>query len=254
MEATRDLRWYRSGIGLSALALLVAAGGNNNNGVELTLVAQNATLRTEIAILRETATVAADRRQIPLEQVGTELSQVQGQNQQLQSTLIARGFDPTTIANITPLPQTPSLATPLPSPTGVPGTPLPPTTLETPTVPAATIPSLANIVTASGVGDNDCALSTRSEFSPNDTAIYVVATASNIAPGMTLRSRWLRAGTEVAAFDFTPDFAIDNACVWFFIDQSDTPFTPGEWTVSLEINGSPAGNPATFMIMENESG
>ncbi|HEX2907185.1 MAG TPA: hypothetical protein VHO69_10020 [Phototrophicaceae bacterium] len=51
-------------------------------------------------------------------------------------------------------------------------------------------------------------------------------------------------------YDFTPDFVIEQNCIWFYIDSSDTDFTPGNWTVQLEMNGQVVGEPVAFTIAE----
>jgi hypothetical protein len=106
---------------------------------------------------------------------------------------------------------------------------------------------LENIVMATGVGDDDCALGTVLQFTADVPAIYVVATAYNIAPGTQLASRW-RIGASEKVFDFTPDFAIAGECIWFFVDQTDFTFVPGTWSVSLEIDGTPAAPAIQFTI------
>jgi hypothetical protein len=101
---------------------------------------------------------------------------------------------------------------------------------------------------AEGVGKNDCALAAVNSFPTTVKQIYVVATAVNIAPGAKLTSRWSYEGQEVVVHDFAPDFAINENCIWFFIDPNDAPFTPGKWSVLLELDGIPQGQPTPFTI------
>ncbi|RMG83880.1 MAG: hypothetical protein D6712_12385, partial [Chloroflexi bacterium] len=65
--------------------------------------------------------------------------------------------------------------------------------------------------------------------------------------------RWQYQGEEVVRFDFVPDFNIDGACIWFFIEPADAPFNPGTWSVVLDINDSPAIPPLTFVIQPSAS-
>jgi hypothetical protein len=225
------------------LALLAACSGQSS--VEQTLVAENGLLATDIADIRATATVAADRLMITQEYVQTAQARSALQFQILSATLAALGGDALAVR--------PQPATPAAPPAVEALTPAPPAggiqAAVTPTPAAGGEPLLYNVVMAKGVGANDCALAAVTSFSTTDTAIYVVATAANIAPGTRLASRWFREGTEVILHDFTPNFAINQSCVWFFIDSTETTFSPGSWSVQLEINGIPAGPPVAFSIM-----
>ena len=107
---------------------------------------------------------------------------------------------------------------------------------------------LYNPVMAEGVGDNDCALASTTSFLATSPKIYVVATAANILPGMVLGSQWFRDGTPVVTHDFTPQSAINQNCIWFFVDPTDFPFTPGNYTVQLTIDGKQSGQPIPFTI------
>jgi hypothetical protein len=104
-------------------------------------------------------------------------------------------------------------------------------------------------VTAEAVDDNDCAVNPTSSFSTATEQIYVVAVAAGLQPGSTIvTSRWRQEGTEVVTFDFNPEFS--EGCLWFFIDQTDITFTPGNWSVELEINGGLVGAPLPFTIVD----
>lgn len=239
---------------VAGLLAALAAACTPQNEIELTLVAQNVSLNTQIAAVRQTATVDADRLQVTVEYMNTLVAQAQEQRSQLQATLIARGADLAAVgANITPAALTPlpvagadgANAAPTAAPGDVPVTP--PGANVTPTSAA---PTLANIVTAANVGADDCAAGVSSTFSASSSRIYIVATAYNIQPGTAIVSRWFQNGQQVVSHDFTPDFEINDACIWFFIDQTDVPFTPGAWTVDLEVNGAVVGPSTQFTITE----
>lgn len=231
---------------LALLALFVGACARQSQ-VELTLVATNVSLNTQIAALRETATVQADRILVTVEYMGTLVRQAEDQNSFLRATLAARGVDTSGVGSVDPSQVTPIA----PANNNAPPAATPEATGETQSLNPAEIvgPALTNIVMAEGVGSDDCALGAASSFSSGAERIYVVATAFNIEPGMTLVSRWQVAGVEVV-HDFTPDFTIDDNCIWFFIDQTDAEFMPGNWNVQLEINGAISGSPVQFSIAE----
>lgn len=231
---------------LTALLAGACSGGSSNT--ELTLVAQNVSLSTQIADVRDTATVDADRLQVTAVYIETAVALSRQQNQRLSATIEALGGNPALVEPVASTPTSPQVFNAsVPESTSEAGAPAAGGTVVAATATPAP-PSLYNAVTARGVGSNDCALAAVSAFSTSDTSIYVVATASNIAPGTVLSSRWFLEGQEVISHDFTPDFAIDQNCIWFFIDSTETEFTPGNWTVQLEINGQPAGEPVAFTI------
>lgn len=231
---------------LLLLAITLAAC-NDGGDIQLTLVNQNLALSTEIASVRSTATYAADELDITAEYVSTAMRQVTQQYDSLVRTLAAVGIDASQlqpgafVPTSTPLAQQPVVTSGSSDPLAAASV-----AAMSPTPQAGA--SLYNVVTASGVGANDCALGSVSSFTTTTEQIYVVATASNIPANTTLSSRWFNEGVEAVAHSFTPDFDIQQSCIWFYIDQSDTPFTPGNWSVQLEINGQPAGQPVTFSI------
>jgi hypothetical protein len=236
--------------------IFIGAGCNDGGDIQLTLVSQNVALSTEIADIRGTATYAADRLNQTAEFFGTTIAQGSGQTALLSVTLAASGVNPALVTPGAPIPTRPIENVPPQQPitnvtpivTDASGAAVTSSAVGTSTAPA--VPSLFNIVTTDGVGSNDCALGTVSSFSAATEQIYVVATAANITPGTRLSSQWYQGGTEVVFHDFTPDFTIEENCIWFYIDETDIPFTPGSWSVQLSINDTPASSPVAFTITE----
>lgn len=237
---------------LLLLVTLLAACAGVGGDVQLTLVAQNVELSTQIADIRNTATYEADRLNVTIEYIETAIPAATLQNQVLSLTLAASGINPLNVTPGAPVPTT------IPNPTTgsqsqVVGTPEGGATLDPLLITPGgqvTAPELYNIVLSEGVGSNDCAIASQTAFSTATSEIYVVATAANIPPGTLLASRWFNEGAEVVAHDFTPDFTIEQNCIWFYIDQADVAFTPGNWSVQLEINGAPVASPVAFTISE----
>ncbi len=232
-------------VGLLLVAVAVSACSGQSSG-EQTLVAQRDRLVTQMAFVYQTATISSDRMAMTVEYIETVTNRVSVQGTRLAQTLVARG------GNISPIqPAT----TPHP---GSPATPLPPSSTApenatpAPSLPPteAPQPALFNVVIAAGVGDNDCAIGQVTTFTPAAERIYVVATVTNVVPGTELGAHWFMEEQEVAYHTFVPDFPINQECIWFYIDQTDAPFTPGNWSVRLEINGAPADVPASFAISE----
>lgn len=228
------------------------------NEVELSLVSTNVVLRTEIAQVRETATKQADDMQRTVEAVGTAIALADQQGGQLRATLVSRGTDPATLgeidaAAVTALPPIETDITGMGNPgdnimvtpPAADGTAFETTGDMTSADPSA--PALTNVVMSRSVGNNDCATGIISTFSVADEEIYVVATAMNITPGTTITARY-RVGVQEIVHSFTPDFSINNNCIWFYMDKSDGEFLPGNWNVQLEINGQPATDLIPFSI------
>lgn len=247
---------------LTCAALIVGACVPQNE-TQLTLVAQNVSLTTQIAAVRETATYESDQLQITLEYMNTLVGQAQGQGNELRATLVSRGTEPASInpsgegfsPQITPPANTDMVNLPPESINA--GAPpdqalAPENAPDAPTqMPLGDAPSLINIVMSTGVGNNDCATGVTSQFTTSTNAIYVVATAQNIVPGTSIDSRW-QVGAESVVYNFTPDFNINNECIWFYIDQSSMTFTPGDWQVQLDVNGVAAGPAVPFSIVGTE--
>lgn len=248
---------HKRAFGLGILLLLLAACGGNG-AQEQTLVADHAATGTGIADIRNTATYAADFLMRTAEYSQTQVRFVRDRNESLRATSTARGYDPDMVNFSQPQGAVPvgtpisteapgQLATIASPPAATPRTR--PTTIATPTQ-LSNSPRLVNIVTARGVDSNDCAMNPTAQFRTTDEAIYVVASANDLPRSAVLTARWYQGGTEVVSFDFTIGIPIENACIWAFIDQTDVAFTPGEWSVLLEIDGTPAAPATTFMIVQ----
>jgi hypothetical protein len=247
------------------ICMLLLSSCANSSG-QLTLVAQNDAANTQISNVRNTATVVRARIQTTLDYAGTRAVEIEQQGLFIRSTLVALGTESAYINNNLPLPGNFPTFTPQPtSPARALITPaqqpqvteelnaegtLVQVTLEA-TQDSTQQARLENIVMASGVNDNDCALNINPRFTTSSTEIYVVATAFNIPAGATVTSIWQSNGTEVAAFSFEPENNINGDCIWFFIDQNDVTFVTGTWSVELRIDDVSASPPLPFQIFEN---
>jgi hypothetical protein len=243
-----------------SLCLIVCLCACGVNPDDERLLQERDLAATQIVHIIATATVQAARIQTTLDYAATSVSLLATQSQFLQATVVGQGIPESAIAELrqrivqeVSLPPTPTLegetaaplaitpfarATPTPAPLMPASAPLDPNA-----------PRLENVVTALGVGNDDCAVNVTDSFSRSTSAIYVVAVAVNIPANTRLASRWMRDGTARATFDFTPDFSIQRACIWFFADPNDFAFETGAWTIALEINGVTAAT-ATFTIVD----
>ncbi|MBE2269702.1 MAG: hypothetical protein IAE80_15810 [Anaerolinea sp.] len=231
---------------------------------------ENQVANTEIAAVRQTATVNADRLLITLAYAQTSVSVLNQQGTRIASTLVAAGMLMVDTSGITAV-------APTPNPGGNPGA-NPPAgapaggSLITPIVgegaarsnieiqqppsptPLATadpnVPRLGNFQLAGQVGVDDCPLGATTSFSSTATEIYATAIAYNVRSGDLISTRWLRDGTEIATYDWQPSFDIEQACIWFYLPASEVEFVPGNWSVEFTLNGAAAGSPVAFTITD----
>jgi hypothetical protein len=220
---------------------------------------------SSIEMLRVTATVVRARIQTTLDYAGTRVSQAGAAGTFLASNLINLGTesayieerlqqvrDLNTLQPPTPGANEPAISGAVQSkPADAVRAIVTPPAVTPPPASTQTGPRLDNITMASGVDEFDCAIDVNPRFTPASTAIYVVGRAYAIPAGATISSSWHRAGTEVVSFSFHREHEINDSCIWFFIDQTDTPFTAGFWSVELSVNGQPVASPIAFQILEN---
>lgn len=269
---------------LTALWIIAAIiVGCTDNSAQLTLEANHAQVSTQVDALRVSATVQSARARTTIDFIETRSAAAATQSQFLEATLIATGFAPELLASfrerqleapptatVTPTlaastsPQDESLAT-LPTATPILETvtatipavsPFAPgviTASPIPTQPSFIIdinaPHLENPLLATGVGSDDCAIGATAQFSISSLEIYIVAEAVNVPSGSVIEARWFRSAEPVGPiYDFVPDFDIERACIWFFVDPTDFEFIAGSYSVDLLLNGQAATPPLPFSI------
>lgn len=238
-----------------------------------TLQAERDTRGTSVALAAQTATPQSQRYAITLESALTAVGRARIQTTSIAATMLALGTPFIDTRFITPMPpesgdsqQTQpqiggsndlGIVVPVIQPTivgegGAQGnstivnpadfTPVPTLTTD------PTLPTLTNIVTASGVGANDCASSVVSDFPTTASGVYVVATAVNLSAGAQITAHFLREGVEQIFYTWSPSFNIPEGCIWFYMPAGDVSFSPGNWAVQFDLNGSPYGSPIPFTI------
>lgn len=243
------------------VVLLLATACMSDPSAGQTAAAANATLGTQVALRRVTATYDADRRFVTQSALETSAALAQRRQGQIVSTLAELGYPTPDVRQITPaaLPTNPAFALNTPTPdvfetasggiTRAAPTTDPFVTPDTPTptpgpatnTPDPSLPRVENVVMSTGVGNDDCANGVTSTFTSSASEIYVVASAFNVPRGATIASRWFRGAEDLTRFEFAPDFDINGACIWFFADQTDFAFNAGAYRVEIEINGNGVG-------------
>jgi len=253
--------------GLCLLLLLVSACATTS-AEQQTLVAHETQIGSALDTIYNTATAEAERVQVTVEFVNQRIAAIGTQTGLTIATLQARGLvvnelpaplSPTPRADATRAPTLPGLVgqpvatvDPNASPTSVLVTPFRMATLTplpTSEVEVDTPQILTDIVLASAVGNDDCAVNPTSTFTPDTQEIYIAARAVEMPDGTTVTTRWQRGEAELVSFDFTYDF-VEDACIWFYADQSNFEFEPGEYSITIEVNGLPYGQPVAFTITE----
>jgi hypothetical protein len=269
---TLDYSMKRSHLLVTLLLAALASGCNffAPPAAEQTRIADHAATATQIGGLRQTATVQADRLALTLEYAQTAVGAANAQSTRIAATLMATGMPPIDVRNITPLFATPApddvrseasngsapppvfAITPIISDSGAQGNsellspPTPAPITEQTIDPDA--PHLTDIVITQAVGADDCAVNSTSVIPTNVEGVYVSAVAHNLTPTNVVVSRWSREGTEMVFYEWSPGFDIEEGCIWFYMPASDVDFTAGNWSVQLELDGSPVGTPAAFTL------
>ena len=251
---------------LLAVAAALSACVSSSPHLTSTVIYERA--KADVESLRATATVVRARMKTTLEYAAARVEQAQDAGEFLQFSLIGLGteasFIATAVSQIESAPTHETEASPaatrqaaiaVVTPVAI-STAAPTASATRPALasaPQATTsgPHLENVVMASGVDRNDCAIDVNPVFTTASTEIYVVAEAHNIAAGSKISSRWHRRGIEVAYFSFDVENRIDGNCIWFFIDQTDTAFVAGAWSVELRVDNIPIGSPVAFQISAN---
>jgi hypothetical protein len=263
-------------VGLSATACNMFAPSVGQQ----TLEAEHRNAGTRIAQVRGTATVETDRQDATLSVALTNVGRVEIQTTRIAATMLALGTPFIDIRVITPMAPTPAAGAPAaPAGAGVVGpdngsvvqpiivgtgsaqgnsglqpTAQPQSATALPLLPdvtaeanpAAAAALLSDITTASAVGGNDCATQSVSSFSTSAAGVYVVAVAQGIGPANVITARWSAGGVEQVFYDWSPSTTVNGGCIWFYMPAGDAVFTPGTWSVSLEVDGVPVGTPVTF--------
>jgi hypothetical protein len=256
---------------LFLLMLGVLAACDNVATGQQTLVAFDEDMEGRREQLAATSTASMEILLLTLDASDVQLGRVRSQQQDMIATLETRGiaFQPpatlppaSTLAPTTDFNLPQETLAPDVTPTEIPITPF--MTFSPPTLTPVPTPSpvedeaeidypdnLRDIVLASAVRDDDCAQQPMSHFSVSSERIYIVARAFNIQSNTEITSIWSRDGEELTRFSFTPDFVIDNACIWFYADSTDFEFVVGDYSILLQINGAPAAPAIAFPILEN---
>lgn len=93
-----------------------------------------------------------------------------------------------------------------------------------------------------------CVINPQGAFSSSVERVYATLRALNVQQGTLMETDWYREGELVWEDSWTVDATYDDICVWFFIQPSYVPFTPGNWSVAVSANGTQIGTPMSFVF------
>lgn len=246
--------------------VLVSACQSRDPAIEQTAAVRNATLSTEIASARQTATISAEQIRITNDAVATQIRGASERQQAIVGTLEGLGVMVVGVEFMTPrIQQVTSIGSEANSALAGSGgiTLIPPTSQarEEPTLTPApvvnspptidpTAPNLSNVSVSSAVGTDDCATAPGTSFDVSTPNLYAVGTANNFPAGMTVTFNWLRGGEVIFSDSFTWDSEVNGACVWYNATVDQFEFLPGTYSVTFESNGVPIAPPVAFVLTD----
>ena len=103
------------------------------------------------------------------------------------------------------------------------------------------------IGTAGQIDDRNCFISHQSFFQPNSNVIYMTGLGLNVYAGTSVRVEWRNGGDLVHTSSWSAPQSVDGQCVALALRPENAPFTPGNWTATMYVNGEPI-DPAPFTI------
>lgn len=273
---------------LSLILVLYLLAACQSASYQQTLEVNHAQAGTQIADLRISATVQAARARTTVDFVQTRAIVAATRSGALEATMMSVGTPaealaafrsrmiqaaPTatiplafteesefvTLVSNVPLQTQPPSPTidltvsptiPIVTPFALLATQAPPSPTRAPTI-DPNQPRLENPQLATSSGADDCGAEFSTQFTTSTPEIYIIVTVVNAPANTTFEARWQREGQAIGGlYTYTPDFAIDRACIWFFVDSSDFEFIAGNYTVTVDINSVPAITPLVFTIID----
>ena len=243
------------------LMLAICCASCGATAEQISATADYESAATRISQIRSSATVQRARLAITLDYAGTRVKGAADAGAFLRSNLLALGTDSAfvdaelrrieriaeTKTQPPALPERANAATLAPDAGAKAAVSI--AAVVTPPVPTPPVgPRVSEAVLASGVHSDDCASDINPIFTPASERIYVVARAHKIPAGGSLSSLWQFRNAPVANISFRAEYAIDGSCIWFYIDETDAPFTPAHGQSSCAWMAKRWRRPLPFQI------
>jgi hypothetical protein len=225
----------RLALGLLLIVIVAGCKALQAEDTAGTLQAQNAAYGTEAVQLQAAGTSERVNAQQTHVFNTTQVAGLNAVNQQLIATLIVR-ITPTPDLIVENAPDDMGLTVNGAGSGGVPAS----------STGNSNNPYSLTGVAASVRADDGCVQNPQRSFSLDTQEIYATFVANNLVSGTNLRAEWYREDELVDTADWTPNRDYEQICVWFYITQSDVPFTPGNWSVRLYANDTQIGGTQSF--------
>lgn len=97
--------------------------------------------------------------------------------------------------------------------------------------------------------EDRCFVTHQEFFDPTEiNVIYLTALGLNVQQGTNVRVDWVYDGSLVHQSQWVAPASVDGQCIAIELRPSNAPFTAGNWTATLFVNGLPL-DPAPFTIL-----
>lgn len=101
---------------------------------------------------------------------------------------------------------------------------------------------------AGQIDDRGCFMSKQQFFRSGDGIIYMTAVALNLRAGTTVRADWQFGSELVFSNSLVAPQSESYRCIVLSLRPSDAEFMPGNWSVTLSVDGEPT-EPRSFTIL-----
>lgn len=117
--------------------------------------------------------------------------------------------------------------------------------------PQAALMEVSHLSTATGIDSNSgCSSGTVRQFDPSVPEIYVTARVTALRSGTRFQVIWFRGQALIYEVGWESTYSKPFECIWFFATPEDFPFTPGEYSATMTVDGLELGS-TSFDILTN---
>ena len=109
--------------------------------------------------------------------------------------------------------------------------------------------TISQVATGASIRESDgCIASPQATFNIRAERIYVTGTALNLQQGTDIRVEWRVDGQTVTQNSWTSDRNAQTLCVWFFMEQTDAAFVPGNWSATFYVDDTLSATAAFTLV------
>ncbi len=104
---------------------------------------------------------------------------------------------------------------------------------------------------SSSISEADgCVVNPTITFSSDVPRLYATMRVFNVEAGVPIRAEWSYEDELRIVDEWIADRFSDDRCLWFVLESTRTPFTPGNWSVMMYMDGFFIDAPMPFAIVE----